>query len=52
MEGVAEMARQQGRLLRSTTPDEASLVLGNGQHAEVSFGDWNGRPRWLRVVLE
>jgi hypothetical protein len=51
MEGVAEMARRPGRLRQSTTPDEASLPLANGQHAEVSFGDWNGWPRWLPVEM-
>jgi photosystem II stability/assembly factor-like uncharacterized protein len=35
----------------STTPDEVNVPLGNGEHAIVNFGDWNGLPVWLPVVL-
>ncbi len=35
----------------STTPDEATLPLANGQQVEVNFGDWNGRPTWLPLIV-
>jgi len=37
---------------RSTTPDEVEVVLNNGEHATVDFGDWNGLPVWLPLVLK
>ncbi|MEJ5198819.1 MAG: LamG-like jellyroll fold domain-containing protein, partial [Anaerolineae bacterium] len=36
----------------STTPDEAQIALANGQHAVVNFGDWNGRPTWLPLIVK
>jgi len=35
----------------STTPDEVSVPLSNGEHAVVNFGDWNGLPGWLPLLL-
>jgi len=35
----------------STTPDEVEIPLANGQDAVADFGDWNGRPTWLPLVL-
>lgn len=35
----------------STTPDEVPIALANGQHAVADFGDWNGRPTWLPLIL-
>ena len=37
--------------LYSTTPDEATVSLHNGEHATVEFGDWNGLPNWLPLLL-
>lgn len=35
----------------STTPDEVQIALANGQHAVADFGDWNGRPTWLPLIV-
>ncbi len=35
----------------STTPDEVQIALANGQHAVINFGDWNGRPTWLPLIV-
>ena len=35
----------------STTPDEVTVEVLAGQRAEVDFGDWNGRPAWLPLIV-
>ncbi len=35
----------------STTPDEVTVTVTRGQRAIVNFGDWNGRPTWLPLIL-
>jgi hypothetical protein len=35
----------------SSTPDEVTLRLAVGQRATVNFGDWNGLPAWLPLVV-
>jgi hypothetical protein len=42
---------QPGWLRWSTTPDEVTLLLGEREAATVNFGDWDGLPRWVPVVL-
>jgi hypothetical protein len=35
----------------SSTPDEMSIVLAEGQHVSGDFGDWNGFATWLPLLL-
>jgi len=35
----------------STTPDEINLAVTNGGNAEADFGDWNGLPEWLPLLI-
>jgi hypothetical protein len=35
----------------SSTPDELTVNLAAGQEAIVNFGDWNGLPIWLPLLL-
>lgn len=35
----------------STTPNEVAVAVTNGGEVVVDFGDWNGRPFWLPLVL-
>ena len=35
----------------STTPDEMSITLAEGQHVTMDFGDWNGFATWLPLLL-
>ncbi|NOZ29170.1 MAG: hypothetical protein GXP39_14130 [Chloroflexi bacterium] len=35
----------------SSTPDEVLVVLSAGQDVIVDFGDWNGRPVWVPMIL-
>ncbi len=46
---VAEV--QPPRLRWSTTPDEVAVTLSAGTEVEVNFGDWNGRPTYLPLIL-
>jgi hypothetical protein len=36
----------------STTSDEVTVALAAGDTRSVDFGDWNGRPTWLPLVLK
>ena len=47
---VAEV--QPPRLRWSTTPDELAVTLSAGTEVEVNFGDWNGRPTYLPLILQ
>ena len=42
---------QPGWLRWSTTPNEVPVTVVNGQEAIANFGDWNGRPTWLPLIL-
>lgn len=35
----------------STTSDEVQMALANGQEAVANFGDWNGWPTWLPLIV-
>ena len=35
----------------STTPDEVPITLAAGETRNVNFGDWNGRPTWLPLIM-
>jgi hypothetical protein len=35
----------------STTPNEVTVDVINGQEAIADFGDWNGRPVYLPLIL-
>ncbi len=35
----------------SSTPNEVTLTLVAGETRSVDFGDWNGRPIYLPLVL-
>ncbi|HEY66263.1 MAG TPA: hypothetical protein G4O02_17060 [Caldilineae bacterium] len=35
----------------SSTPDEVLVVLSARQDVTVNFGDWNGRPVWMPMIL-
>lgn len=35
----------------STTPDEVGVEVTNGQETIVAFGDWNGLPAWLPLIV-
>ncbi len=35
----------------SSTPDEAMVGLASNTEAVVDFGDWNGWPHWLPMIL-
>ena len=36
----------------SSTPSEVTLTLAAGETRNVDFGDWNGQPTWLPLVLK
>jgi len=36
----------------SSTPSEVTLTLVAGETRSVDFGDWNGRPTWLPLVMK
>jgi hypothetical protein len=36
----------------SSTPDEVTVTVVNGQTAIANFGDWNGLPTWLPLLLK
>jgi hypothetical protein len=36
----------------SSTPSEVTLTLAAGETRSVDFGDWNGWPTWLPLVLK
>jgi len=36
----------------STTVDEIMLTLVAGETRSVDFGNWNGRPTWLPLLLK
>ncbi len=42
---------QPTRLRFSTTPNDVSLALAAGETRTVNFGDWNGRPTYLPLIL-
>jgi hypothetical protein len=42
---------QPARLRWSTTPDEIIVTLAAGESRTVDFGDWNGRPTYLPLIL-
>ena len=35
----------------STTPDEVAVDLAAGENRTVDFGDWNGWPIWLPLIV-
>ena len=42
---------QPGWLRFSTTPDEVPVTLATGETRTVDFGDWDGRPTYLPLIL-
>ena len=42
---------QPTRLRYSTTPNNMTLTLAAGETRSVDFGDWNGRPTHLPLIL-
>jgi hypothetical protein len=41
---------QTARLRPATTPHDVSLTLASASRA-INFGDWNGRPTYLPLIL-
>ena len=43
--------RQPDWLPWSTTPDEVIVIVAAGDTLTIDFGDWNGRPTYLPLIL-
>ena len=35
----------------SSTPNDVLVILSADQDVTVDFGDWNGRPVWVPMIL-
>jgi hypothetical protein len=42
---------QPAAMLWSTTPDETTVTLSVGSGGQAAFGDWNGLPMWLPLLV-
>jgi hypothetical protein len=40
-----------GWLRFSSTPNQVTFSLNAGLEAAVNFGDWNGQPVWLPLIV-